>query len=128
MAQVPYWVFTFPGALLLGILFLLFYIYTKLIDNGHKANNVNNKTEAIAALSNVKTDNYSQLIQQLSRREQEVIEAIVAGNKRYKELAGKLNISVNTVKFHLKNIYQITGVSNLTALSNLLREFTSKSK
>jgi DNA-binding CsgD family transcriptional regulator len=120
MLQVPYWVFVFLGALLLGILLLLFYLYTKytkLIGNGNKTNNVINETE--------KTENNSQFIQQLSRREQEVIEAIVAGNTRYKELAGKLNISVNTVKFHLKNIYQITGVPNLTALSNFLREFSS---
>ncbi|MDR2921794.1 MAG: helix-turn-helix transcriptional regulator [Treponema sp.] len=121
--SLPLPVFTFLGALLLGILLLLFYLYIvfmRLTGADNRENNVINETE--------KAKNYSHLIQQLSRREQEVIEAIAAGNKRYKELAGKLNISVHTVKFHLRNIYQITGVSNLTALSNLLREFTSSGK
>jgi DNA-binding CsgD family transcriptional regulator len=101
----------------IGFYFLfLYYIYTRLTGADKKADNV------------IKDKSYSQFIQQFSRREQEVIEAIVAGNKRYKELAGKLNISVNTVKFHLKNIYRITGVSNITALSNLLHEFTLSAK
>ena len=54
---------------------------------------------------------------QLSNRELEVVEAVLAGNRRYKEIAAKLNISVNTVKFHLKNIYQVTGISNIMSLS-----------
>jgi DNA-binding CsgD family transcriptional regulator len=123
-APLPLSTFTFLGVLLLGIFLLLFYLYIVFM----RLTGADNKTENITAPSNIKTDNYSQFIQQFSRREQEVIEAIVTGNKRYKELAGKLNISVNTVKFHLKNIYRITGVSNITALSNLLHENTSNGK
>jgi DNA-binding CsgD family transcriptional regulator len=93
------------------------FIFTRLIGTDNKTNNVINEPE--------KPANYSLLIQRLSRREREVIEAIIAGNKRYKELAVKLNVSVSTVKFHLKNIYQDAGIPNLTALSNFLREFVS---
>jgi DNA-binding CsgD family transcriptional regulator len=104
------WIFTFLGALLIGIMLLLFYLYTSLISN------VNKEDSVIA-------DNYSQFIRQLTRREQEVVDAVLAGNKRYKEIAGKLGISVSTVKSHLKHIYQVTGFSNVAGLFSFFREY-----
>jgi DNA-binding CsgD family transcriptional regulator len=67
---------------------------------------------------------YKKYIKHLSKRELDVIEAVLAGNYSHKELSKTLNISVNTVKTHLKNIYQTTGVSNITALSSLFYGFT----
>jgi hypothetical protein len=54
----------------------------------------------------------------------EVIEAVLAGNVRYKQLSIALNISVSTVKTHLRHIYQTTGVSNIAALSSLFHGYT----
>jgi DNA-binding CsgD family transcriptional regulator len=56
----------------------------------------------------------------------EVIEAILAGNVRHKELSAALNISVSTVKNHLIHIYKTTGVSSIAALSSLFHGYTSK--
>jgi DNA-binding CsgD family transcriptional regulator len=75
-------------------------------------------------LADVKIDEYKKFTQHLSRRELDVVEAVLAGNFSYKELSKALNISVNTVKTHLKNIYQTTGVSNIAALSSLFHGFT----
>jgi len=99
----------FLGTLLIGILIFLFYLYTRLIAENS---------------SGAKID-YTPFIQQLSKREMEVVGAVLAGNVSYKDLSKVLNISVNTVKTHLKHIYQTTGVSNITALSSLFRGFTS---
>ena len=96
------------ATLLLGILLLLFYLYTRLIVS-----------------TDSKTGNYAQYIQHLSKRELEVVEALAAGNTSCKKLAAALNISVNTVKTHLQHIYQATGVSNIAALSSLFQGFTS---
>jgi len=100
------------GTLLLGILLLLFYLYTRLVV----------KTEPI--ITNTTADEYAQFVKQLSKRELEVVEAILAGNVSHKELSSALNISVNTVKTHLKHIYQTTGVSSIEVISYLFRGFT----
>jgi len=99
----------FMGTLLIVILIFLFYLYTRLT-----ADNVP---------AGIQSD-YTSFIQRLSRREIEVIEAILAGNVSYKEISNALNISVNTVKTHLKHIYQTTGVSNIAALISLFHGFT----
>jgi len=99
----------FMGSLLIVILIFLFYLYTRLTAENLPAQ--------------IKPD-YTPFIQQLSKREMEVIEAVLAGNVTYKRLSNVLNISVNTVKTHLKHIYLTTGVSNITALSSLFRGFS----
>jgi len=113
----------FMGTLLVGILIFLFYLYTRLTtDNpgsGIKG------TENPLSLANGKADKYTPFIQLLSRRELEVIEAVLAGNVSHKELSNTLNISVNTVKTHLKHIYQTTGVSNIAGLLSLFHGYTS---
>ena len=99
----------FMGTLLIVLLIFLFYLYTRLTAEN---------------LSAGKKTDYTPFVQQLSKRELEVVEAILAGSVSYKELSNTLNISVNTVKTHLKHIYQTTGVSNITALSVLFRGFS----
>jgi DNA-binding CsgD family transcriptional regulator len=111
----------FMGSLLIVILIFLFYLYTRLA-----ADNLSPVIEnAENQISAAKDDKYAPFIQLLSRRELEVIEAILAGNVSYKELSNALNISVNTVKTHLKHIYQTTGVSNIAGLSSLFHGYTS---
>ena len=100
------------GTVLVGILLMVFYFFTrKITKKGNRHKEI--------------TSEYNQFLKDLSRRELEVIEAILAGNVRYKELAAKLNISVNTVKTHLRNIYQSTGTSNIAALSALFYGYSS---
>ena len=67
---------------------------------------------------------YAQYIELLSKRELEVIEAVLAGCVGQKQLAVSLNISVNTVKKHLQNIYKITGTINMTALTILFSGYS----
>ena len=105
---------------IIGFIFLLipvfvFYLYTRMTTS--------DKAVAIKEQPGSLPENI-QLIQQLSKREKEVIEALLAGNVSYKELSTALNISVNTVKTHLKNIYSVTGAANIAALLSL---FTHKS-
>ena len=50
----------------------------------------------------------------LSPRENQVLGLLVEG-LTYGEMAGELGLSVNTVKFHLKNLYGKLGVQNRRA-------------
>jgi DNA-binding CsgD family transcriptional regulator len=95
----------FLGTLLVGILILALYFFSRLTANKAPAT-------------------YAQFIPNLSKRELEVIEAVLAGYISQKELADSLNISVNTVKTHLKNIYQTIGVSSIDALSLIFHGYT----
>jgi DNA-binding CsgD family transcriptional regulator len=116
----------FLGTFFIGMLLFLFYLYTRLTKENLTAviQEKENQLAAVKATA-IKADEYKQYIQHLSRRELDVVEAILAGNYSYKELSKALNISVNTVKTHLKNIYQTTGVSNIAALASLFHGFTS---
>ncbi len=58
----------------------------------------------------------------LSLREQEVLEYLVRG-KSYKEIAGILNISTETVKKHASNIYKKTNTHNKYELKYSVLEF-----
>ena len=69
-------------------------------DKEIKKFNTNNKDE-------IKTDARNNL----SLREKEIFDLIVSGNSN-KEIANTLNISINTVKFHVKNIYEKLHISS----------------
>jgi DNA-binding NarL/FixJ family response regulator len=49
----------------------------------------------------------------LSQREQEVLEKLARGRPNA-EIAAELMVSENTIRFHLKNIYEKLGVTNRT--------------
>ena len=55
-----------------------------------------------------KTNDY---FQELSRREQEILEQLSKGY-RYKEIADQLYVSVETVRTHIRNIYEKLQVNN----------------
>jgi DNA-binding NarL/FixJ family response regulator len=58
----------------------------------------------------------------LSNREKEVLKSLVAGNS-YKMIAAELSISVETVRSHIKKIYEKLHVnSNTEAVAKALRE------
>ena len=50
-------------------------------------------------------------LSRLTRRELEVLSALAAGQTN-KEIANELHLSPNTVKFHLKNLFQKLDVHN----------------
>ena len=53
------------------------------------------------------------LIDPLTDRELDVLR-LMAGGLKYKEIASKLFISLNTVRFHVKTIYGKLSVNNRT--------------
>jgi DNA-binding CsgD family transcriptional regulator len=112
----------FMGTLFIVVMLFLFYLYTRLTKE-NLTRGIHEKRNQLL-LAAVNNDKYKQYIPLLSRRELEVIEAVLAGNVRYKQLSAALDISVSTVKTHLKNIYQTTGVSNIAALISLFHNFT----
>ncbi len=58
----------------------------------------------------------------LTRREKEVLSGLVDGNS-YKAIADKLNISIDTVRFHFRNIYKKLHVhSQSEAVVKAIRE------
>jgi DNA-binding CsgD family transcriptional regulator len=116
---------TFVSTLFLVTMLFLFYLYTRLTTYNLTAG-VNIAKDPLS----LKVENsiqYTPFVQLLSRRELEVIEAVLAGNVRHKQLSSALNISVSTVKTHLIHIYQTTGVSSVAALLSLFHGYTSKS-
>jgi DNA-binding CsgD family transcriptional regulator len=120
--SVSFLISAFIGTFFLAIMLFLFYLYTRLTLDNPAADT--KETENLLS-TDVKVDEYTQFILHLSRRELEVIEAVLAGNVSYKELSAALNISVNTVKAHLKHIYKTTSASNIAALSSLFHGFSS---
>ena len=68
---------------------------------------------------------YIKFIPKLTKRELEVIEAVLAGALKYKSIASSLNISVNTVKTHLRKIYLTVGVNNIEELAALFYGYSS---
>lgn len=67
--------------------------------------------------ANLQTKDYN-----LSSREKEVLGTLING-KNVKDIAGKLFISIDTVRFHFKNIYRKLNVRNQAELvAKVLRE------
>ena len=109
------------GALLMSIPILSLYFFTRLASRIKPIPANEKESENTAYSANTE---YAQFIGQLSKRELEVISAVLSGSLRYKTLASSLNISVNTVKTHLQHIYQITGTNNIETLSALFSGYS----
>lgn len=60
-------------------------------------------------------------VSQLTERQNEILESIMKG-KSYKMIAEELFISVDTVKFHVKNIYEIMQVHSRFELINQFKK------
>lgn len=63
--------------------------------------------------------NLKDLLQALSLREKEIFDLITLG-KTNKEVSQDLNISVNTVKYHVKNIYEKLNIKSRKEVKNLI--------
>jgi len=110
------------GILLVCILNIAMYFFSWLTFHREL---VSEEKEEPTNIQGTSCAGYAQYIGQLSKRELEVIEAVLAGNVSQKELAASLNISVNTVKKHLQHIYQTTGTANMTALTVLFSGYSN---
>jgi len=67
-------------------------------------------------VANVLNENIGQ--EELTKTERKILQAIVAG-KANKEIAFDLNVSENTVKTHVKNIFGKLGVADRTSAATL---------
>ena len=79
------------------------------------------------AIWNLRMEEIYQEINNLPPRSREIFIAIVFHNKKYKEIAGELNISVNTVKTILSRA-MLTLKNNLNKKSYLFLLFIAKFK
>lgn len=61
------------------------------------------------------------LVEPLSAHEERVLHLLIAGLSN-QEIASELIISVNTVKYHIKHLYQKLGVSNRLQASEAARQ------
>lgn len=66
-------------------------------------------------VQNIRSNNQNEVVDKLSAREVEVLELIAAGLSN-EEIAGKLNISLATVKSHRSNLLSKTGSNNTASL------------
>ncbi len=64
------------------------------------------------------------ILEMLTERESEIANLLLKG-KTYRMIAGDLNISENTVKTHVKNIYSKLGVQSRSELMSLLVDIQS---
>lgn len=60
-------------------------------------------------------------INNLSEKELEVVKLLVKGD-RYANIADALGMSINTVRFHIKNIYKKHNIHNKTVLSRYFHD------
>ena len=67
-------------------------------------------------VANILSENFGQ--EELTKTERKILQAIVAG-KANKEIAFDLNVSENTVKTHVKNVFEKLGVSDRTSAATL---------
>lgn len=67
-------------------------------------------------VAKVLSENFGQ--EELTKSERKILRAIVAG-KANKEIAFDLNVSENTVKTHVKNVFEKLGVSDRTSAATL---------
>ncbi|MDQ3748196.1 MAG: response regulator transcription factor [Acidobacteriota bacterium] len=67
-------------------------------------------------VANILSENFGQ--EELTKTERKILQAIVAG-KANKEIAFDLSVSENTVKTHVKNVFEKLGVSDRTSAATL---------
>lgn len=63
----------------------------------------------------------SAAVPQLSKREMEVLHGLLQGLS-YKEVAHSYNISINTIRHHVKSLYKNMGVSGKKELFRTLKQ------
>ncbi len=107
---------------------LIIYLYSK--DSEKKVGNLLQLTEAFSLLIRPFYDDKRRILrakcvqiddqmQRLTEKERQITKRVVLG-KPYKEIAEELEISINTLKTHMKNIFSKYGVTSKIELHNKL--------
>ena len=93
--------------------FGVLYRMNILIKENHfmKKEIINYSKEIEVLSNNIEEVSTPQIIDNLSVREKEIFDLIVLGNSN-KIIADDLSISINTVKFHVKNVYEKLGIKS----------------
>lgn len=102
------------GGIIEMVIFSSAVIYRMKIlknDNTFMRNEIINYSSQLSNLEESKQQDEKSVINELSYRERQIFNLIVSG-KTNKEIASELNISINTVKFHLKNIYDKLNIKS----------------
>jgi DNA-binding CsgD family transcriptional regulator len=83
-----------------------------------------NKHDSLSNDKQIDKDNITRVVAdfKVSDRELEIIGLIIEG-KSNKEIEDKLNISVNTVKNHIYNIYKKLGVNSRSQLIRFVNSY-----
>lgn len=84
------------------------------IENSKMKNEIINFTNELNSSEN--EDYQKSLLAELTSRELEIFNLISEGNSN-KEIANKISVSVNTVKFHIKNIYEKLNIHSRKEVS-----------
>lgn len=87
-------------------------------ENIHMRNEIVNYSQQLINLTLSETQKSKYSIEELSQRERQIFNLIVLV-KTNKEIANELIISVNTVKFHVKNIYEKLNIKSRREAQNL---------
>jgi DNA-binding CsgD family transcriptional regulator len=87
-------------------------------ENKYMRSEIVNYSKQISLLSKTKREVSKSNLDDLSFREREIFDLIILGNTN-KEIANNLNISINTVKFHVKNIYEKLNIKSRKEALNL---------
>ncbi|MCH3882963.1 MULTISPECIES: LuxR C-terminal-related transcriptional regulator [Tenacibaculum] len=88
-------------------------------DNFYMKNEILKFSKEVKVLADEKSQNAINFnIENLSLREREVFDLIASGMTN-KEIANQANISVNTVKFHVKNIYEKLNIKSRKELKTI---------
>ena len=121
------WNFEFLSASYLMSEFVFFFVYWMLQDYVAKADiPTPEKTRVIVLDSIPKAEKIERVLsllpedKKLTTRQMEMLEGILDG-KSYKEIANELNISENTVKWHIGLLYTALNVSGRDELFMLLK-------
>lgn len=67
-------------------------------------------------VANILSENFGQ--EELTKTERKILQAVAAG-KANKEIAYELNVSENTIKTHVKNVFEKLGVTDRTSAATL---------
>lgn len=85
---------------------VLYRMKTLKQENELMTREIVNYAKQVSILTSTKKEKATVSINELSLRERQIFDLIVQ-LKTNKEIATIINVSVNTVKFHVKNIYEI---------------------